>query len=648
VSLKDLFAATKPGSGHSPVLGVVQRSSEFMRISALPRRELDLEAIEDVTPVFAKSGDLSFRPIQSAALIEAARADGLFAPIGVGWGKSLIGLALPEAFGAKNAVYLVPPDLKRQLTREAHSFYGKHFNLPLDRITIVSYGELSDARTARILEDGDFDAAICDEAHYLRYTESARTKRFMRFAKEHPCCKFAFMSGTMTTRSIKDYAHLIELALRKNSPVPRGYREINNWAAAIDVKPDYRMAPGILRKLCNEGESVREGYKRRMVDTLGVVATEEGSIGTSLVFNQVVIPVPDTIKKLIKQVKKTWTIGDEELTTAVEKARVLKQLASGFWYRWVWPGGEPDHEWLEARGNWTREVRSKLSHATEGLDSPFLLAQAAERYRVWVEQGRPRKDASYYHKIWEATDPNYKQELYDRSHDHYFHELFTAEFGEEPDEGHVPCGFDFPDRKDLPDEGYFAEVAYEKWLERQKNKKEWDSLYWSQWRQLKHKKDPPKEAVWEHDFVVDYAIEWAAKQQEPAIIWYQSVALGEKIAERGNFPLLGAGTDASERKEAVIVASIQTQGTGKNLQHYSRNLITELPPNGTRVEQLAGRTHRPGNKADEVIVDWLGHTDELEDAMDKAIEDAEYMQETTGQRQKLLYATKTSDKEKEK
>ena len=84
------FAGNAPVS--SGVMGVVTNSVEFMRILALPRRVLDLSSVPDVTPLFHKrGGTLRFWPIQSAALIEAAKADGLFAPIGVGWGKCVVG-----------------------------------------------------------------------------------------------------------------------------------------------------------------------------------------------------------------------------------------------------------------------------------------------------------------------------------------------------------------------------------------------------------------------------------------------------------------------------------------------------------------------------------------------------------------------------
>jgi hypothetical protein len=464
---------------------------------------------------------------------------------------------------AKNAVYLVKPDLKRQLQREAEHFYGKHFNLPLDRITIVSYTELSSANTATILEKIDPDLIICDEAHCLRHKDSARTKRFMRFAKEHPNCRYVFLSGTMTTRSVRDYAHLIELALRKNSPLPRGYYEINDWAGALDVKPEYEMDPGVLRHFCVGNETVREGYRRRLVETLGVVATEEGAIGTSLIIRKLTMMVPSDVCDMIEDVEKKWELDGEEIVTAVEMFRALKQLAMGFYYYWDWPG-DPDVEWLEARAEWNKEVRQRLQGAGEGFDSPLLLARAAERRQLWDEDGRPKP----------------------------------------------------------------------------KPEKMWESESWAAWSLVKDRKPPPTKPAWISDFAICAAIAWAKTQEQPAIIWYSSVALGEKIATLGGYPLFGAATDASESREPVIVASIPTQGTGKNLQHYSRNLVVELPPNGTTFEQLAGRTHRPGQTADEVVIEWFGHTAELENSMAKVLADAEYMEQTTGQRQKVLYATR--------
>jgi hypothetical protein len=547
-SITELYSEAKYGA----VLGVVTNSVEFKRILALPRRVLDLSNVPDVTPLFAKTGEMAFRPIQSAALVEAAIADGLFGMIGVGFGKELICFSLPEAMDSKKTVLLLPTDLRRQAERESRDLYGKHFNLPLDRIKMVTYDELSSRESARVLEEENPDLIICNEAQNLRRKESARTKRFLRFAKEHPECRYVFLSGTMTQRSINDYSHMLELALRKNSPVPRGYRESMDWAGALDVNPAYRMAAGVLKTFCDDADTVRDGYRKRLVQTQGVVATEEGAIGTSLVFHKLAPPVPQKVELLMAQVRKTWSLDGEEYTTALVISRIMRQLRCGFHYRWVWPNGEPDYEWLDARAAWNKEVRERLKFATEGMDSPGLLAQAAERG-------------------------------------------------------------------------------------------DWQAETWHIWKHLKGRTPPPTEAVWHHDFLLKKAISWAKKQDAPAIIWYHWRAVGERLAELGKLPLYDAGTDASESKEDVIIASIRAQGTGKNLQHYARNLVITLPPNNMIVEQLVGRTHRPGQEAGRVTVDWFGHTPEAIDAMGHVIDDAHYQQKTTGQKQKVLYATRLND-----
>jgi hypothetical protein len=371
----------------------------------------------------------------------------------------------------------------------------------------------------------------------------------------------------MTTRSILDYAHLIELALRKNSPLPGGYRELKDWAGALDVKPEYRMLPGVLKKFCHtESEPVREGFRRRVVETEGVVATEHSALGTSLVIRRQAPKVPQRVAAALGEVQSNWAIGEEELSSSLEIARVLRQLACGFYYRWAWPGDEPDYEWLDARASWHREVREKLKQSLPGLDSPLLCAQAAERFWLWVKEGRPKP----------------------------------------------------------------------------RPEKCWDTAYWEAWREQKRKPPPPVESVWIDDFLAREALAWAdkAKKEGNAIIWYEHKALGDKIVELGALPHYGAATDASAAREPVIVCSMPTQGTGKNLQHYSRNLFTSLPPNGATFEQVVGRTHRPGQEADEVIVDWFGHTQATAEALAAIIDDAEYIQTSTGARQKVLYATR--------
>ena len=642
--------------------GTVTASMEFRRIEALPRRVLDLDSVQDVTPLFAKSGELSFWPIQSAALIEAALMNGLFGMVGVGKGKTLICLALPEAFDSKRAVYLTMPELKEQLGREMHSFYGKHFHLPVNRLHVVAYSELSSAKKAAILESIQPDLIIADEAHCLGRKESARTKRFLRYMEEHPGCRFAALSGTFTTRSITEYAHLAELALRKNTPLPRGYREIRDWAGAIDVKPEYPMSPGVLRRFCRDGESVREGFQRRLAESPGVIITTDSGPETELIIRKTKPEVPEDVERLIKQTKKTWEIEGTEIDTAIDMTKTLKQLSCGFYYRWVWPDDKPDYEWLEARKSWNGEVREKLKHSSVGLDSPLLVEQAAERYYQWAKAGfpRPAPDKRYLSGFWngwlDKFQKNYNQKTSRELVRWVFDGYCMWESSEDQTGGTGWKSFElgrlvaFWNRqckqiKESIDEDLLVEIALDlgRWEEEGRPTpiaaKMWQSEFWRAWREVKHRPKPPRKAVWISDFVVDAAIEWARRQSKPAIIWYAWSALGARIAHKGRFPFYGKGTDASESRDPVIVASIRAQSTGKNLQyHFSQNLLTTLPSSGKALEQLLGRTHRSGQKESRVTVDWFAHTHMLEAAMESAREDAVYMQETTGQRQRLLYA----------
>jgi hypothetical protein len=115
--LKKVNAAKSKFAGLDTYVGTVTNSTEFMRIFALPRRVLDLNKVPDVTCMFEKPGStMRFWPIQSAALVEAAKADGLFGDIGVGDGKTLISLALPTAMESKKTVL---PSQREDAARDA-------------------------------------------------------------------------------------------------------------------------------------------------------------------------------------------------------------------------------------------------------------------------------------------------------------------------------------------------------------------------------------------------------------------------------------------------------------------------------------------------------------------------------------------------
>lgn len=355
-----------------------QDTPEFRRINALPRRPFDLASYADLTPLYARpEGALSLQPIQNAMLWEAEKADGLVANAAVGAGKTLTTLLLPDAMRAQRAVLLVPASVREQLLEEDIPFYGRHFVLPLERLTILTYEALSNDETMRALVAARPDLVICDEAHLLRDIGSARGKRFVRFVRANPGCRFAFLSGTITTRSIKDYAHFLEWALRKNSPLPLRYHELTAWAETLDAG-EHPAPAGAIAAWCGPFETAREGFQRRLAETCGVVITTAPSCDTTLTVRAVRPPLPPAVKGALTALATTWGYGSDLFDTAMEVYAAERQLAQGFYLRWDWPGGVEDDVWLIARAGWNRAVRQYLAHSNRaGMDSPRLLAEAA-------------------------------------------------------------------------------------------------------------------------------------------------------------------------------------------------------------------------------------------------------------------------------
>jgi hypothetical protein len=627
--------------------GVVVASAEWHRIQSIPRRILDLDEVTDLTSIFRrKGGTMVLRPIQSAALIEAHIANGLFAPIGVGWGKTLITLLMPEAMDSERTVLLVPPQLRDQLAREIAEVYGPHFNLPMDRIVrILAYSELSLAKNTDLLEQLQPDLIIADEAHNLRRSSSARTKRFIRYMRDNPHCRFVGLSGTMTTRSIMDYAHLIELSLRKNSPLPNSYKELQDWAGVLDVAPARRVQEGVLRQLCEDGENIRQGFRRRLVNTQGVVATEESALGTSLMVEAIQPPlVPASVVDALHEVEATWAFQGEEYADPLSMWRFRRQISVGFYYRWVWPDGKPDEEWLEARAAWKRAARDKVKLGRAGMDSEFLVASAAERWRKSIEDhsncegvlvGDDHSECLVTVNEIEDAEGVVVDEV----------EVKTCKVnprapgqctGKPPKWKSTKC-------KIYPHKEHAEYCSGEAPRVYSADTVLFESEEWIAWKKLKtrYNPTPPKEAVWLSDWLaydVERRARDAASRGHKVIIWYMHKCMGERVAELSGLPHYGQGEDASASTEDIIICSVTTQGTGKNLQHFNYNIAISMVTNGKDFEQKVGRTHRPGQEADEVIFCYYDHTDALDGAMTDVIADAIYIEHSTGQRQKILYA----------
>ena len=179
--------------------------------------------------------------VQAWLLTEAREVGGILGPVGVGHGKTICDLlAAMVVPGCRTAVLLLPPNLKQQLLDVDWHFYGQHWRLPnlaggkwlapdpRPTIHVVAFSELSGSRSTDLLHRLRPDVVVVDEAHSVRNRTAARTKRFLRYFSDHEGVKLFAWSGTLTSKSLKDYC------------VDEGTRILKsdlNWIRAGDVKP---------------------------------------------------------------------------------------------------------------------------------------------------------------------------------------------------------------------------------------------------------------------------------------------------------------------------------------------------------------------------------------------------------------------------
>lgn len=379
----------------------VRNSSEFRRVAALPRRVLDekhADAGELLTEYLrADGGTFSLRPIQALALAEARTNGGLFGIIRVGGGKSLMAPLFSSVMeNVKRPLIIVPVSLREVYRDNVLPLVKKHFRVH-PGLRVITYTDLSVISGDGLLEQLEPDMIVCDEVHSLKHRGSGRSKRFLRYIKKNPHVQLVAMSGTITSKSLRDYWHILVHCLPKGCPIPFDWKEMENWANALDsqVQMGQRMAPGVLLQFAGEKdepeekglltpeqldrERARRGFRRRLTETSGVVATSEKLLGTSLVIRSWMPKAPDEVKKAILMLRDTWQRPDgEEISEGTEFWAVARQLAAGFYYRWVWPNKEPNGVWLDARANWKRMCRQLIQANRRGWDTELAVANAID------------------------------------------------------------------------------------------------------------------------------------------------------------------------------------------------------------------------------------------------------------------------------
>lgn len=632
--------------------GSVSMSSELQRILKLRRRALELDGTDRAETLMDMETERYRRPVVPGARCRCAELDperheedgcitrmrlpqaqatretricgGLFAPIGVGWGKTLIDLLLPFSFREHNAkltefVLLVPPKLAEQLEGD-YRYYGQHFRMPqivfhgncsysntvqrmdpyvvLERdapvLHVVPYSQLSRPEsTDWLTNELKPHAIIADEGQRLRNCAppkaSATGARVWRYMEDvAPWTHFAVLSGSMTAKKLADYWHLAKWALRGASPVPTDQEVMEDWSGAINpsLNPKEAGALELLLKRDADGkicETLYSGFKRRIAETVGVVTTAAPSIDIPLDLEERDAPViPESVKYNLKMVR--GQLKDQagpqrpdgdELVTALEVHACAMQVACGFYYKFIYPNCEfpRDNElvdrWNLWRKEYAREMRNKLKDPQEHLDSPKLLTMAAERF-----------------------------------------------YGLRPK------------RRGLP---------------------EWKSKAFPEWVKLKHQVVAKQKAVWFDDYLVNDAIAWGREHR--GIIWYEHATVGERLATLSGLPNFGAGQEArrlmlGDRKRGIpgedgsrsVICSVKAHGIGTNGMQYRWAEMLFLNPAASPDgwEQPLGRLHRPGQPAPQVSAWFYRHTDENAKHVDDALRAAYYVEGTGFGSQKII------------
>lgn len=321
-------------------------------------------------------------PIQ-AALLECAHRQlpipgaGLLAQAGVGRGKTLVFALLPAVMGSVNPLLFVPSDMLDD-TEAARWEWAQEYHIPQCRV--VGYGQLSTAKATSLLQDLQPDLILADEVHALKNVTAARTRRVVWYLNHNPECRLIGMSGSLMSRSLRDFAGLSIIALRERTPLPRQDDELEAWCNVMDPNGEPSDANLALVAQLEDGveherEALRSALNRRLGSAPGFLLTEESACGAPLLLKGVSPPLSEAVKEALEGLESNATLPDgTPLVEAIEMARARKQLALGFYYQWDWPDGEVDVEWMEARSTWAKTCDDYLkTHARPFFDSRFLV-----------------------------------------------------------------------------------------------------------------------------------------------------------------------------------------------------------------------------------------------------------------------------------
>lgn len=163
---------------------------------------------------------------------------------------------------------------------------------------------------------------------------------------------------------------------------------------ALDPQtPDHeRPQPGALKQLCDDGETIQDGFGRRLTETPGVVSTPpRGGCAASISIAPFRFELSARTRGALEVLRRDWALPNgDTFDEATDLWRHARTLACGFWYRWETP---PPPAWLAARAAWHRFVRQTLASSRGRYDTALQVARACARgaarryeYDAWMAQ----------------------------------------------------------------------------------------------------------------------------------------------------------------------------------------------------------------------------------------------------------------------
>lgn len=638
---------------------------DLMRIFALPAippgvaRCPDREAYAASLYNHAKPADFALRDVQIDCVYTYETYGGLMAPVGVGWGKTIIAMMCAKVGvqrrGHQRAVVLVPaevysqlklrdlPDMRRKLSLDALPIYlvtgdartrMRVASTPGPGVFVYAYSMISQPTGFEELCAINATLYVCDEAHYIASVKSARTKRWrstleavgknIREGRAGPDVQarrveVVALSGTITKKSVEDYAHLSKAALHEDSPAPISYQGVQLLSSMVDAdvlgtglsEPDLERMHRLIAWANESGipehehrthltlqEQARFAYQHRLRSAPGVVGTGDASVTCSLIISwseppRPITPDAERMAMLMRNVVDNMiTPNDDPIDFGMHTYKWLWELTGGFYNSLVWPDRDE-----------VMQVALRRGRAITEVEAAALLDQSYKHHGL----------QQTYHKLLRQFLDTRHQPGCDTPM------LVAAEIVRQLDGEQARFRLD----EDLI-EAY--RLQREAWFE-----------------DLPERRSVPVRVC---DYKVKAAVEWCRVHAERGLggyVWFHHPELGrwlheELTAQSIPHTLALAGQNEAAFAEGVVLASY-AHATGKNLQHQSRNLILELRREAHVMEQMLGRTHRAGQLADDVRVDvFISNGFDL--ALFNAIlRDADYAQSTTGQPQRLCYAT---------